>query len=294
MAAATEGVAVKTAIVTGGYGVLGASLASGLAASGVRVAILGRRRDAAEAQAERIRADGGDATVLVADVLDEAQMRAARDEALDAWGRIDILVNTAGGSVARSRNDSRSIFEVPLDAFDEVLRLNLHGSVIPTMIIAESMAAARTGCVINISSMAALRQLSGVLGYSVAKTGIDSFTRWMAVELARKFGDGLRVNAIAPGFFVTTQNRDVLLTPDGEYTDRAGRRTAVEVELTVKAAERLRRIIGDLTLEYDRVVYVTGDARVTAAVRKAVHALGEADRVELIDLAAFALPAERP
>jgi NAD(P)-dependent dehydrogenase (short-subunit alcohol dehydrogenase family) len=112
---------------------------------------------------------------------------------------------------------------VPLDAFDEVLRLNLHGSVVPTMIVAETMAAAGRGCVINISSMAALRQLSGVLGYSVAKTGIDSFTRWMAVELARKFGDGLRVNAIAPGFFVTTQNRDVLLTPDGGYTERSKR-----------------------------------------------------------------------
>lgn len=223
MTSATEGLAGKTAIVTGGYGVLGASLASGLAESGVRVAILGRRREAAESQAAAIRAAGGEAIVLVADVLDEAQVRAARDEALRTWGRIDILVNAAGGNVARSRNDDRSIFEVPLDAFEEVLRLNLHGSVIPTMIIAESMATAKHGCVINISSMAALRQLSGVLGYSVAKTGIDSFTRWMAVDLARRFGDGLRVNAVAPGFFVTTQNRDVLLTPDGEYTDRSKR-----------------------------------------------------------------------
>jgi NAD(P)-dependent dehydrogenase (short-subunit alcohol dehydrogenase family) len=143
--AGAEGLAGKTAIVTGGYGVLGASLASGLAASGVRVAILGRRRDAAEALAEEIRAAGGDASVLVADVLDETQLRDARDEALRAWGRIDILVNTAGGNVARSRNDNRSIFEVPLDAFDEVLRLNLHGSVVPTMIIAETMAARGEG-----------------------------------------------------------------------------------------------------------------------------------------------------
>jgi NAD(P)-dependent dehydrogenase (short-subunit alcohol dehydrogenase family) len=223
MTAAADGLAGKTAIVTGGYGVLGANLASGLAASGVRVAILGRRREAAEAQAESIRAAGGEASVLIADVMDEAHVRAARDEALREWGRIDILVNTAGGNVARSRNDDRSIFDVPLDAFDEVLRLNLHGTVIPTMIIAETMASVGRGCVINISSMAALRQLSGVLGYSVAKTGIDSFTRWMAVDLARRFGDGLRVNAIAPGFFVTTQNRNVLLTKDGEYTERSKR-----------------------------------------------------------------------
>ena len=198
-------------------------MAAGLAASGVRVAILGRRRDAAQAQAEEIRASGGDATVLIADVLDEAQLRAARDEALREWGRIDILVNTAGGNVARSRSDNRSVFEVPLDAFEEVIRLNLHGSVVPTMVFAEAMAGAGRGCVINISSMATIRQLSGVLGYSVAKTGIDSFTRWMAVDLARRFGDGLRVNAIAPGFFVTKQNRDVLLTPDGEFTERSKR-----------------------------------------------------------------------
>jgi len=223
MTTADEGLAGKTAVVTGGYGVLGGNLASGLAAAGVRVAILGRNRDAAESQARTIREAGGDARVLIADVLDEAQLRAARDEALDAWGRIDILINAAGGSVPRSRSDDRSVFEVPLDAFEEVLRLNLHGSVVPTFIFGETMAAAGSGCIINISSMAALRQLSGVLGYSVAKTGIDSFTRWMAVELARKHGDGLRVNAIAPGFFVTTQNRNVLLTPDGEYTERSKR-----------------------------------------------------------------------
>jgi len=223
MTTALEGLAGKTAVVTGGYGVLGASLASGLADSGVRVAILGRRRDNAEAQANAIREAGGEAMVLIADVMDEAQLRAARDAALEAWGRIDILINAAGGSVARSRSDDRSVFEVPLDAFEEVLRLNLHGSVVPTFIFGETMAAAGRGCIVNISSMAALRQLSGVLGYSVAKTGIDSFTRWMAVELARKHGDGLRVNAIAPGFFVTTQNRNVLLTPEGEYTERSKR-----------------------------------------------------------------------
>ena len=223
MTTADEGLAGKTAVVTGGYGVLGGNLASGLAAAGVRVAILGRNRDAAESQARTIREAGGDARVLIADVLDEAQLRAARDEALEDWGRIDILINAAGGSVARSRSDDRSVFEVPLDAFEEVLRLNLHGSVVPTFIFGETMAAAGRGCILNISSMAALRQLSGVLGYSVAKTGIDSFTRWMAVELARKHGDGLRVNAIAPGFFVTTQNRNVLLTPDGQYTERSKR-----------------------------------------------------------------------
>ena len=211
----------RVAVVSGGYGVLGASLASGLAEAGVRVAILGRRRDAAEAKAAEIRATGAESIVLLADVLDDAGVRAARDELLRTWGRVDILINAAGGNVMRARNDNRSIFDVPLDAFDEVLRLNLHGTVIPSLAFAETMAAQRSGCIVNISSIAASRVLSGVLGYSIAKTGIDTFTKWMAVEMARKHGDRLRVNAIMPGFFVTTQNEKVLLNPDGSYNERS-------------------------------------------------------------------------
>lgn len=211
----------RVAVVTGGYGVLGGAIASGLAGAGARVAILGRRRDAAEERAESLRRAGSDAMVLVADALNEEQLRAARAELLRTWGRVDILINAAGGNVARARNDTTSIFDVPMDAFDEALRLNLHGTVAPTMVFGEAMAVRKHGCVVNISSMAAIRALSGVLAYSIAKTGIDSFTRWMAVELARKHGDGLRVNAVAPGFFVSEQNRAVLIKPDGSYTDRA-------------------------------------------------------------------------
>ena len=211
----------KVAVVSGGYGILGASLASGIAEAGARVAIMGRRRDQAEAKAEEIRATGAEAMVLIADVLDDAAVREARAELLATWGRVDIMINAAGGHVMRARNDNRSIFEVPLDAFDEVLRLNLHGTVIPALAFAEAMAERRSGCIVNISSMAASRVLSGVLGYSIAKTGIDSFTRWMAVEMARKHGDGMRVNAIVPGFFVTTQNEKVLVNPDGSYTERS-------------------------------------------------------------------------
>ncbi|MDQ6635740.1 MAG: SDR family oxidoreductase, partial [Gemmatimonadota bacterium] len=216
-------IAGRVAVVTGGYGVLGGSIASGLAAANAKVAILGRRRDAAEAHAAQIRQHGGEAMVLVADALDEPQLTAARSEVLRAWGRVDILVNAAGGNVARARSDARSIFEVPMDAFEEALRLNLHGTVIPTMVFGEAMAerGGGSGCVLNISSMAAIRVLSGVLAYSIAKSGIDSFTRWMAVELARKHGDGFRVNAIAPGFFVSEQNRAVLINADGSFTERA-------------------------------------------------------------------------
>ncbi len=216
----------RVAVVTGGYGVLGGSLATGLATAKAKVAVLGRRRDAAEEKADEIRARGGEALALVADVLDEQQVRAAREELIDRWGRVDILVNAAGGNVTRARNDDRSVFEVPLDAFDEVLRLNLHGTVVPSLIFGEAMAARRSGSIVNISSMAAMRSISGVLGYSVAKSGIDRFTMWLAVELARKHGGAIRVNAIAPGFFVAKQNRDVLIDANGEYTPRA--RTIVD------------------------------------------------------------------
>ncbi|MGQ0640525.1 MAG: SDR family oxidoreductase [Gemmatimonadaceae bacterium] len=221
MSADPFSLAGRVAVVTGGYGVLGGHLASGLARARAKVAILGRRHDAAQAKVDEICNAGGEATALAADVLDESQLRAARDQLLAAWGRIDILVNAAGGNVTRARNDTRSVFEVPLDATDEVLRLNLHGTLIPALIFGEVMARHGSGCIVNISSMAASHALSGVLGYSVAKGGVDSFTRWLAVDLARRYGGALRVNAVAPGFFVTTQNRAVLLNGDGSYTARA-------------------------------------------------------------------------
>lgn len=211
----------RVAVVTGGYGVLGGGLATALAAAGARVAILGRRRESAEAHADTIRNAGGDAIALVADVLEQDQVAAARDELVAKWGRADILLNAAGGNVARARSDDRPVFDVPMDAFDEVLRLNLHGTVVPSLVFGQTMAAQRGGSIINISSMAAIRSLSGVLGYSIAKAGIDNFTRWLAVEMARKYGDGVRVNAIAPGFFLSKQNHAVLVRPDGGYTDRA-------------------------------------------------------------------------
>ena len=210
----------RVAVVTGGYGVIGGSIASALAESGAHVVILGRRRDAAQTKADAIVAAGGAASVAIGDVLDEGQMRAARDEVLAAHGHVDILFNGAGGNVARSRNDTKPIFDVPLDAFDEVLRLNLHGTLIPSLVFGESMAARGSGSIVNVSSMAAFQALSGVLGYSVAKAGVDNLTRWLAVEMARKHG-AVRVNAIAPGFFVSEQNRNVLLKPDGTFTDRA-------------------------------------------------------------------------
>jgi NAD(P)-dependent dehydrogenase (short-subunit alcohol dehydrogenase family) len=246
----------RVAIVTGGYGVLGGTIASGLAAAGARVVILGRRIEQAEAKASEICRGGGEAIALTADALDETQLRAARDSVLAAWGRIDILVNAAGGNVSRARNDNRPIFDVPGDSFDEVLRLNLHGSVVPSLVFGESMANESGGSIINISSMAATRALSGVMGYSVAKAGIDAFTRWLAADLARRYGDKIRVNAVAPGFFVSTQNRAVLIREDGSYTDRA---KSIIAQTPMGRFGRAEELIGAVQwLASDAASFVTG------------------------------------
>lgn len=210
----------RVAVVTGGCGVLGGALASGLSEAGATVAILDLRREPAEQKAEEIRRSGGDALAVGTDVLDEGQIRSARDEVLRARGRVDILVNAAGGNVARAKNEGPP-FEVPIDAFDQVLRLNIHGTVIPSLAFAEAMGRQRAGSIVSISSMAGIRALSGILGYSVAKAGIDIFTRWLAVDLARRYGDRVRVNAIAPGFFIAEQNRGMLINSDGSFTARA-------------------------------------------------------------------------
>ena len=211
----------QVAVVTGGYGVLGGRMASALAAAGARIVILGRNQQAAEEKASELRKNGAQVLVVQADVLKEDELRSACNQVLGAWGQVDILINTAGGNVARARTDHRPVFDMPLDAFSQVIELNLHGTVYPTLIFGEAMAKHKKGCIVNISSMAAMQALSGVMGYSAAKAAIDNFTRWMAVDLARRFGDGFRVNAIAPGFFISKQNQKVLVRPDGSYTDRA-------------------------------------------------------------------------
>lgn len=211
----------RVVLITGGYGVLGGSMAGALAAAGARVAVLGRRAEHAHAMAAQLEAQGGRAMALVADVVDRDTLQTARDTLLRAWGRIDVLVNAAGGNVARARTDRVLPFGMPMDAFDEVLRLNLHGTVLPSMVFGESMASQSRGSIINISSMASTQALSGVMGYSAAKAAVENFTKWLAVDLARQCGDGLRVNAIAPGFFIAEQNRAVLVNADGTWTARA-------------------------------------------------------------------------
>ncbi len=211
----------RVAIVTGGYGVLGGSMASALATAGARVAVLGRHAEHLDAKVRSIRDAGGEAMSLVADVVDEVSLRAARATVVDAWGRVDILLNTAGGNLPRARSDTTLPFALPMDAFNDVLRLNLHGTVLPSLIFGEAMAEQGRGSIVNISSMASTQALSGAMGYSAAKAAVENFTKWLAVDLARRCGDGLRVNAISPGFFLATQNRAVLVNDDGSLTPRA-------------------------------------------------------------------------
>ncbi len=190
----------KTAVVTGGTGVLGGAMARGLAAAGARVAILGRREDKAAEVADAIRREGGEAMPLPADVLDRERLTQARDDLLARWETVDILVNAAGGNVPDATVvGDLTFFDLTPEAFRRVVDLNLLGSLLPSQIFGQIMAEKGQGSIVNISSMAAQRPLTRVIGYAAAKAAIDNFTRWLAVELATKYGEGVRVNAIAPG-----------------------------------------------------------------------------------------------
>lgn len=215
----------RVAIVTGGTGVLGGAMARGLARAGARVGILGRRKSRAEEVAREISENGARAMALPADVLNREQLEGARDAVLERWGKIDILVNAAGGNVPEATlSGERTFFDLPQSAFGEVLDLNLVGTLLPCQVFGEVLAKRAGedggGSIVNISSMAAQRTLTNVVGYSAAKAAVNNLTRWLAVELARRYGAGLRVNAIAPGFFVGEQNRALLLNEDGSLTDR--------------------------------------------------------------------------
>jgi NAD(P)-dependent dehydrogenase (short-subunit alcohol dehydrogenase family) len=211
----------KVAVVTGGTGVLGSTMAQGLAMAGARVGILGRRAEKAAEIAAAIEAQGGQAMPLKADVLDRTQLEAVRAAVIEQWGRVDILVNAAGGNIPQATVvGDLSFFDLSKEAFNQVLDLNLVGTLLPCQVFGQVMVQQESGSIINISSMAAQQPLTRVVGYAAAKAGIDNFTRWLAVELAQKYGPALRVNAIAPGFFVGQQNRDFLLKADGSYTER--------------------------------------------------------------------------
>ncbi|MBK8022761.1 MAG: SDR family NAD(P)-dependent oxidoreductase [Chloroflexi bacterium] len=219
----------KIAVVTGGSGVLGGALCAGLAAAGATVAVLARSADQVQATADDIVAAGGQAVGVAADVLDKDSLRAAAGRVLDRFGRIDLLVNGAGGNKpeATAVPGQRSFFDLPPDAMQWVFNLNLVGTILASQVFGEPMTRQGSGNIINISSMAAFSPLTRVVAYAAAKAAVNNFTQWLAVTMARDYNPAIRVNAIAPGFFLGEQNRYLLIDKEtGELTPRG--RTIIE------------------------------------------------------------------
>ncbi len=211
----------RVALVTGATGVLGGEMARGLAAHGAKVAVLGRNAERAEELAADLASEGYEALATPADVLDRAALERARAALLERFGRVDILVNAAGGNMSGATlAPGASFLDLGEEPMRGVIDLNYMGTVLPIQVFGAELAKGGCGSIVNISSMAALRAITRVVGYSAAKAAIDNLTRWLAMEFGRQYGGGLRVNAMAPGFFIGNQNRRLLLEEDGSLTAR--------------------------------------------------------------------------
>lgn len=211
----------KVVVVTGGTGILGEAFVNGIAEAGGAVGILGRNEKVAEQRARKINNEGGRAIALIADVTDEQQVIRACEKVMSEFGRVDGLVNGAGGNMPQAvLQPEADIFDLNMEALQQVMQLNLFGSLIPTQVFGKALKKNGSGSIVNISSMASQLAITKVLGYSLAKAAIECYTRWFAVELAKRYGDKIRMNAIAPGFFLTEQNRTLLTTEDGGLTNR--------------------------------------------------------------------------
>lgn len=212
----------KVAVITGGGGVLAAEIGKGMAKAGAIIILLDIRKEKAEDTAKQIESDGGIAIGMAANVLDRASLQEVCADIIAKYGKVDILLNAAGGNQAGATiNTDQTIFDLDLDALDRVTSLNFNGSVIPSLVFGKVMADQGEGNIINISSMAALQSITRVVGYSASKAAVTNFTTWMATEMAMKFSDKIRVNAIAPGFFIGDQNRALLINEDGSLTPRS-------------------------------------------------------------------------
>ena len=211
----------KVAIITGGSGVLGGAIAQGLAMEGMHVVILGRTQETIDLKVKDIQANGGKAMGISADVLNRDSLEKAKEDILKSLEKIDILINAAGGNVKGATiQPNEDFFEMDMNDFDKVTALNLKGTVLPTLVFGKEITKQSNGTIINISSIAAQQVLTRVVGYSASKAAIENFTKWLSVEMAQKLSTNLRVNAIAPGFFLGEQNRDLLTNADGSLTKR--------------------------------------------------------------------------
>lgn len=211
----------KVIVVTGGTGVLGATFVTRIAQAGGKVVVLGRNAAVAEERAATVNGKGGEALACVADVMNIKSLALANEQIIKKFGRIDGLVNAAGGNLPGAVVDAQSdLFGLNLDAMSEVLDLNLFGTINATQVFGKEIAKSGKGSIVNVSSMTAQKAITKVMGYSLAKASVDAYTRWFAVELANRYGDGIRMNALAPGFFITEQNRRLLTNEDESFTER--------------------------------------------------------------------------
>lgn len=211
----------RVVVITGGTGVLGKAIAAHLAEEGAKVVILGRKAEVGNAIVADIKAKGGEAMFLTTDVMDRSKLEQNLADILKAYGRVDALLNAAGGNMPGATiGPDGTFFDLKIEEFQRVLELNLTGTVLPTQVFLKPMVEQKKGVIVNFSSMAAFRPMTRVAGYAAAKAGISNYTAFMATEVAKKFGEGIRVNAIAPGFFLTEQNRTLLTNPDGSWTQR--------------------------------------------------------------------------
>lgn len=214
----------KVVVMTGACGVLGATIVKYFAAQGAKVALLDldRAAEKGEGIVAEIKAEGGEACFFPTNVLDKETLEANCKEIVERYGGIDILLNAAGGNMAAATvPPEKTIFDLDVEAVRKVVDLNLFGTILPTMVFAKAMVEKKKGSIINFCSETSLRPLTRVAGYGVAKAAVANWTKYLAGELAIKFGEGFRVNAIAPGFLLTNQNRSLLTNPDGSLTDRS-------------------------------------------------------------------------
>jgi NAD(P)-dependent dehydrogenase (short-subunit alcohol dehydrogenase family) len=214
----------RTMFVTGGFGVLGGAMALALAGHGANVAVLSRRPGVEARLAERFGDFAGPGCLwgVEGDVLDPAALAAAVEKTLERFGAIDGLINAAGGNRPEAiTNSQRSFFDLPPEALRWVVDLNLLGAILPSQVVGRHMAGRRQGVILNITSMAAITPLTRVVAYGAAKAAVSNFTQWLAVYMAQEFGPAIRVNALAPGFFLGEQNRDLLVDrATGDLTAR--------------------------------------------------------------------------
>ena len=210
----------KVIVITGGTGVLGESFVQGVAAMGGKVVLVGRNEQIGNERADQLQKNGSEIIFIKADVLSKTDLLQAKEIVLQKWGRIDGLVNAAGGNVPEAViSPDHDVFDIDVDGLKKAFDLNLFGTILPVTVFGKALQVSG-GSIVNISSMAAQSAITRVLGYSMAKAAVDNYTRWMCVETANRFGSKIRVNAIAPGFFITHQNRHLLTNADGSFTSR--------------------------------------------------------------------------